>query len=180
MVRGGAGPFHGVRCHVYAVVGAGGELVRCVAVFLCVGVHEVLHLSVLSISGPHGGHVHVVRGAAGHFAQFRGNEAVVSQHGLVHAHFPHFLQNAGALLVVAAYHDDVGILCLDIGELGGEFVIFAAEGFHVNYLYPFVFHGFLEIFLGCHVLFIVVGIHDGGGFIAQNFMGLCHGLGNIF
>ena len=55
---------------------------------------------------------------------------------------------------------------LDIGELCRVFAVFAAESFYVNNLHSFFLHGFLEIFLGGHMLFIIVGIENGSGLIA--------------
>ena len=149
------------------------------AIFLRVVRNEFLYFLIFPFRRPHGGNVDIISGSSCHFSQFRRNEAVIPQDRLVHAQFSHFLQDPGAFLIVGADYDDVRVLCLDIGELGGVFRVFGAKGFHIYHLNAQFLHGFLEIFLSRHMLFIVVSIEEGCRFVAQNFVGLLHGLGDI-
>ena len=142
--------------------------------------HELFGGFRITVRGPHGGYVHIIRRRACNFHKFRRHEAVIPQHRLVHAHIPHFLQDEAPFLVVACHHHGVGIHVVDFRKLGGEVRILVGKSFRSHDFHPLIFQRFLEGFIGGHLVFVIIGVEHRHPLVAQKLMGFLHGLGNVF
>ena len=179
VIRGGAGFLHGFHGDVHAVIGTGGELVRCVAVFLREIFHESLGALAILIRGPHSRGIHIVRRSAGLLHEAGRYETIVPQDRLIHSHFSHLAENQRAFLVVAGDDDAVRLPIVDLRHLGREVVVAVSEGFGGQDFYALVLERALKDMVRRYLVLVVIRIQDDAIFIPQKLVGLLYGLGNV-